>query len=918
MADHNLQIKITADVNSLQAKMALAKTDLTELNAKVKSLAGQFRTASAEMKASLAPQLDASAQEAAKMRAEIAALTAEMREQAGAPASMFGALGEKIEGATAKVEGITDKLQVFQRAAGAVSEFVMAGLAVEQVGEAFKSVGELGEQLEQLSQRTGMSTEALSGLRMVAIETGTDFNTVGEGMQHLAQSMQMAVATPSSTAAAAFRALGVSVTDSAGHLRPMGDVLDEVAQKLDQYADGTAKAALAGDIFGQRMGGEMIPVLHEVTGDGGLPGVTEKAREMGMAITEAAARTDSDFLKALREAGIGLDALKVQFVQPLLPILTELSEGFTQNSTQSVVLKTAIASLDVALTGVIGTGEAVATAVNAVGDIFFNLGVTIGDVTKLEFALNEALDGNFTEAVATAKGAIADLRASYADLGKTLDGDLQKETEIFTGQMGAGAAGDGQGDGGGNKPQAPTIAPSGGSKDWMTAQNDALAAQEQKLELSATNWKAVDDEKLQTEVTFWRKVTEQAGLSADQQQAAQGKLLQAEANLHMHRLEAAQSGTSAVRTATNDQVQIAQDAADAQKQIVQANYQAQVAQWDAEVSAGKMTKAQELQNEITAQQQMFTADYTAAKAQAQLASLSVTAKAKALDDLEVMQAQHNAEMVKMNADLSKELQDEMKAAADASAQAWQRAFQPIQQAFDTSINGVLQGTETLKQAELKAAQSIALAFIDAEAKKLEAALVSDARQLTMHLATEFGMTAATTAGVTARVAAQAAGDEQGKALSLATSLTQMGHYAATAAGGAFSAVAGIPIVGPVLAPVAAATAFTAVMGYEVMSAAGGTVIEAGVNPLVQLHEKEMVLPAHIAQPLQSALASNSFSGPTGGDVNNYHITQTLNAHNAAAGDFTDQVWKSLEAGAREGRHTSGRYPAMNRIMRRGG
>ncbi|WP_297443239.1 hypothetical protein, partial [Acidocella sp.] len=175
-----------------------------------------------------------------------------------------------------------------------------------------------------------------------------------------------------------------------------------------------------------------------------------------------------------------------------------------------------------------------------------------------------------------------------------------------------------------------------------------------------------------------------------------------------------------------------------------------------------------------------------------------------------------------------------------------------------------------------------------------------------------------TAGVTTRVAAQAAGDEQGKALSLATSLTQMGHYAATAAGGAFSAVAGIPIIGPVLAPVAAATAFTAVMGYEVMSAAGGTVIEAGVNPLVQLHEKEMVLPAHIAQPLQSALASNTFNSSTGGDVHNYHITQTLNARNAAAGDFTDQVWKSLEAGAREGRHTSGRYPAMNRIMRRGG
>ncbi|WP_297367298.1 phage tail tape measure protein [Acidocella sp.] len=938
MGDHNLTVKITADVSSLQAKSALAQSELKDLNAQVKRLAAQFREAGDDMKASLAPQLDAAAREAANTRAEIAALNAEMREQSKKPASMFGALTEKIEGTTAKVEGLTERFQVFQNAASAVSEFVMAGLAVEQVGEAFKSVAEMGEQLEQLSERTGMSTEALSGLRMVAIRSGADFGQVGDSMQHLAESMQKAVTTPSGTASEAFRALGISVTDAEGHLRPMRDVLDEVAQKLDGYADGTAKAALAGDIFGQRMGSEMVPVLHELVDAGGLDGATEKTRELGMAISETSARTDAEFLGAMRDSGAALDGLKNQFVQPLLPILTELAADFSEGSSQSTGLKIAVASLDVAFEGVIGTGEAVAAAVTAIVEVAFDAGEAVAGLAEAVVALDRVLDGDFAAAAQAGENSLADLKAAFEDTKNAIGTEWKAEFKIFSGHMGESDTGDGGGDagngggdnGGKGKPQAPTIPPPTSSGDWLKSQNDALTAQTQKIELAATDWKTADNQKLQNDVAFWKAVTAQANLSADQRKAAQAKLTDAMVALHLHQLEtqssSSKSALSAYNTGMNQQVQIAQDAAAAKKQIVQANYQAQVDQWNTEVAQGKMTKAQEVQNEITAQQQMYAADYAEAKAEADLAGLSVVAKAKAFNQIEVMQAQHNALMAQLNTELvqaqvelNKQLEDANKKAAEASRQAWLNAFAPITTAFDASINGVLQGTETLKQAELKAAQSITLAFIDSEAKRLQAALVSNAQRLAQHLATEWGMTAATSAGETARVSVQTAGAEASKGVSLTTALAQMNKYAAQAAGGAYAAVAGIPFVGPVLAPAAAATAYAGVMAFEVLSAEGGMVIGAGENPLTQLHEKEMVLPAHIAQPLLAMTsAGDVFNNSSGGEVHNYHINQTLNAPGGSAGDFSDQVWRALEVGVRDGRHTSGRYPGVTRMMRRGG
>jgi hypothetical protein len=80
-----------------------------------------------------------------------------------------------------------------------------------------------------------------------------------------------------------------------------------------------------------------------------------------------------------------------------------------------------------------------------------------------------------------------------------------------------------------------------------------------------------------------------------------------------------------------------------------------------------------------------------------------------------------------------------------------------------------------------------------------------------------------------------------------TALSEITGLAATAGAAAIASTAAIPIVGPGLAPAAGAAASAAAMAFApAASAAGGYDIPGTINPLVQAHAKEMILPAKYA------------------------------------------------------------------------
>jgi hypothetical protein len=145
----------------------------------------------------------------------------------------------------------------------------------------------------------------------------------------------------------------------------------------------------------------------------------------------------------------------------------------------------------------------------------------------------------------------------------------------------------------------------------------------------------------------------------------------------------------------------------------------------------------------------------------------------------------------------------------------------------------------------------------------------------------------------------------GKANAITQGAGTIGAHAAEAAAGAYAATAAIPIVGPELAPAAAATAYTGAISWigalGAVSAAGGDYrVHEG---MYHLHEDEMVLPTWAASPLrkmiQAADHPSSYIGNAdatrfiGGDAH-YHYEPTLNHSDAS----WDEMVRRDGAGAR--------------------
>lgn len=102
-----------------------------------------------------------------------------------------------------------------------------------------------------------------------------------------------------------------------------------------------------------------------------------------------------------------------------------------------------------------------------------------------------------------------------------------------------------------------------------------------------------------------------------------------------------------------------------------------------------------------------------------------------------------------------------------------------------------------------------------------------------------------------------------------TAASQITAGAGVAAVNAMASVAAIPFVGWAMAPGVFAATLALGMGAlsTLGSAAGGWDIPPGINPIVQAHAEEMILPAHIANPLRNMISSGSNGG---GDTHNHY------------------------------------------------
>lgn len=208
---------------------------------------------------------------------------------------------------------------------GFVAVATAAAAAATAVTKMVMATAEAGDNFHELSKRTGISVEALSGLKYAAELSGSSIEGVAIGLKFLGKNMAEAT-SGTGEVSAAFKSLGINVKDSTGQLRPTNDVLLELADKFRNMEDGSNKVAIAMKIFG-RSATEIIPLLNE--GSAGISNMTAEAKRLGLTFTTEGAAAADEFNDNLTKLKGNITGVTRMIGNDLIPIINNLFDALT-------------------------------------------------------------------------------------------------------------------------------------------------------------------------------------------------------------------------------------------------------------------------------------------------------------------------------------------------------------------------------------------------------------------------------------------------------------------------------------------------------------------------------------------------------------------------------------------------------------
>lgn len=236
------------------------------------------------------------------------------------------------------------------------------------------SLIDMGGQMFDLSQKTGVSASKLQRFREQAEQADVPLESLTGGLRKLSVNL-VAAAGGSDDMQATFKALGVNVKASDGSIKDAGVVIDELRKKFVLMKDGPEKAAIAVKLFG-RSGSDLIPFLNDTS--------SAVSRLSTVIDDEFAARGDQlgDTFKAIKN---NLDADAIENFKVLLPTLQDLANAFeglsAEGSDFSVFLETFAEASRIAINGIVVSFNAGTTAI----DLFVVGVLQMGDVLGLNF-----------------------------------------------------------------------------------------------------------------------------------------------------------------------------------------------------------------------------------------------------------------------------------------------------------------------------------------------------------------------------------------------------------------------------------------------------------------------------------------------------------------------------------------------------
>lgn len=269
-----------------------------------------------------------------------------------------------------------------------------AGVVTPLLGAA-KVFADMGSDLADMSQRAGVSVEALSELGFAAEQSGADIETLEGGLRKM-QKQVVEAASGSESAREALGKLGLTVDDMA-KLSP-DQQFKLIGDRLSQIQNPTLKAALAMEVFG-KSGTKLLPMF--ANGARGIEELQEQARDLGLTMSTEDAQAAEAFGDTLDVLWKVLKKTVFTIGSALAPLLTEVAEGFThvvvtvsnwiKENKDLVVMVFKIAAAAIAAGGaliVLGTAiSGVGAALGAIATVATGIGAAIATLGSIIAAI---------------------------------------------------------------------------------------------------------------------------------------------------------------------------------------------------------------------------------------------------------------------------------------------------------------------------------------------------------------------------------------------------------------------------------------------------------------------------------------------------------------------------------------------------
>ena len=421
-----------------------------------------------------------------------------------------------------------------------------------------------------------------------------------------------------------------------------------------------------------------------------------------------------------------------------------------------------------------------------------------------------------------------------------------------SGRKGSGRKGGGKGHAGG----------SGAAQDPMQGWEEEIKAQKlahremQRETLTHQEWD------LAREAAYWREKLATVDAGSKTGLKLREKILTLEDQLSKQSTEAKMNQVAEWEKLDKHKLEMEKDAA------------------DQALSEGRISQLERLDLEIEFENRRYQIAHDALQERIALAEQDPTYSQTAIDKLKAQMAElgqgHERTQAKnegkRESQRRKDAPNVMEMLQDGGKNVWQEAQQQMGQAF----SAMLTRTQNFRTAMNNFFKSMGQTFIQEMVTK---PLMGMMQRMVQESAI-YKMIFSTKDTLETAAASKTAATKATETTSVVTA------NATQAASGAAASQASIPYVGPILAVAAMAAIMAAVMGLmgggggsqttttttRIPSAAGGWDIPAGINPLTQLHENEMVLPAEHAQTIRE------MAGQSGGDDNTIII-------NSTGGDF---------------------------------